>query len=63
MALNKGIWDPKLRGTNIKGTNLKSLRNSLTIPGDPSLQLPKGSRTQIIGLQGPNTMNNIVFGP
>ena len=24
MALNKGIWDPKLRGTNIKGTNLKS---------------------------------------
>ena len=25
MALNKGIWDPKLKGTNIKGTNLKSL--------------------------------------
>ena len=25
MALNKGIWDPKLRGTNIKGTNSKSL--------------------------------------
>ena len=25
MALNKGIWDPKLRGTNIKGTNLKSV--------------------------------------
>ena len=25
MALSKGIWDPKLRGTNIKGTNLKSL--------------------------------------
>ena len=25
MALNKGIWDPELRGTNIKGTNLKSL--------------------------------------
>ena len=25
MALNKGIWDPTLRGTNIKGTNLKSL--------------------------------------
>ena len=25
MALNKGIWDPKLRGTNLKGTNLKSL--------------------------------------
>ena len=25
MALEKGIWDPKLRGTNIKGTNLKSL--------------------------------------
>ena len=26
MALNKGVWDPKLRGTNIKGTNLKSLK-------------------------------------
>ena len=25
MALNKGIWDPKLRGTNTKGTNFKSL--------------------------------------
>ena len=25
MALNKGIWDPEPRGTNIKGTNLKSL--------------------------------------
>ena len=25
MALKKGIWDPKLRSTNIKGTNLKSL--------------------------------------
>ena len=25
LALNKGIWDPKLRGTNIKSTNLKSL--------------------------------------
>ena len=31
MALNKGIWDPKLRGTNIKGTNLKSVR--LKVPG------------------------------
>ena len=29
MALNKGIWDPKLRGTNIKGTNLKSLTLTL----------------------------------
>ena len=28
MALNKGIWDPKLRGTNIKGTNLKLLKES-----------------------------------
>ena len=28
MALNKGIWDPTLRGTNIKGTSLKSLRLS-----------------------------------
>ena len=26
MAFNKGIWDSKPRGTNIKGTNLKSLR-------------------------------------
>ena len=25
MALRNGIWDPKPRGTNIKGTNLKSL--------------------------------------
>ena len=25
MALNKGIWDPKPRGTNIKGTHLKYL--------------------------------------
>ena len=25
MTLNKGIWDPKPRLTNIKGTNLKSL--------------------------------------
>ena len=25
MALKKGIWDPKLRGTNIKRTNVKSL--------------------------------------
>ena len=31
MALNKGISDPQLRGTNIKGTNLKSLR--CRIPG------------------------------
>ena len=30
MALNKGIWDRKLRGTNIKGTNLKTL---ICIPG------------------------------
>ena len=26
MALNKGIWDPKPRATNVKGTNLTSLR-------------------------------------
>ena len=25
MALDKGIWDPKPRIANIKGTNLKSL--------------------------------------
>ena len=28
ITLNKGIWDPKLRGTNIKGTNLKSVINA-----------------------------------
>ena len=36
MALNKGIWDPKLKGTNIKGTNLKSLtirRPKTLLPG------------------------------
>ena len=27
MALNKGIWDPKRKGTNSKGTNLKSLND------------------------------------
>ena len=26
MVLNKGIWDPKPRVTNIRGTNLKSLK-------------------------------------
>ena len=30
MALNQGIWDPKLRGPNIKGTNLKSLTSSMS---------------------------------
>ena len=37
MALNKGIWDPKLRGTNIKGANLKSL--ILRVPGGTVLKL------------------------
>ena len=32
MALNKGIWDPKLRGTKIKGTNLKSLIYWVPVP-------------------------------
>ena len=32
MALNKGIWDPKLRGTNIKGTNLTSLNIACQVP-------------------------------
>ena len=32
MALNKGIWDPKLRGTNIKGTNLTSLTHHTGVP-------------------------------
>ena len=26
MALNKGIWVPRPRATNIKGTNFKSLK-------------------------------------
>ena len=30
MALNKGIWDPKRRGTNIQGTNLKSSRGKVS---------------------------------
>ena len=28
MALDKGIWDPKPRVTNISGTNLKSLKRT-----------------------------------
>ena len=43
MALNKGVWDPKLRGTNIKGTNLKSLidytLHSAHLPDDLHLSL------------------------
>ena len=31
MVLNKGIWDPKPRVTNIKGTNLKSLTIKKTL--------------------------------
>ena len=38
MALSKGIWDPKPRGTNIKGTNLKSLK--VLIPVLPLPQVP-----------------------
>ena len=30
MVLNKGIWEPKPRVTNIKGTNLKSLIYTIT---------------------------------
>ena len=32
MILNKGIWDPRPRVTNIKGTNLKSLTNKSIDP-------------------------------
>ena len=39
MALNKGIWDPKLRGTNIKGTNLKSLIHKPPTPKVPKMAL------------------------
>ena len=42
MALNNGIWDPKLRGTNIKGTNLKSLIGSPTSEGLCSPATDKG---------------------
>ena len=40
MALNQGIWDPRLRGTNIKGTNLKSLNPSI-ISIEPSGSVAK----------------------
>ena len=30
---------------------------------DHGQSVPKGPRTQIIGFWGPNTINNIVFGP
>ena len=33
-GLNEGIWDPKLRGTNIKGTNLKSLKIGIQRTGE-----------------------------
>ena len=35
MALNKSIWDPKLRGTKFKGTNLKSLTLTTTLRPNP----------------------------
>ena len=31
MALNKGTWDPKPRGTNLEGTNLKSLSIGVSV--------------------------------
>ena len=48
MALNKGIWDPKRRGTNIKGTNLQSLilsGSGLGLEG-------QGCRAYGLGLRG-----------
>ena len=39
MALNKGIWDPKPRVTNIKGTNLKSLSDSEGMPNSKTSTL------------------------
>ena len=44
MPLNKGIWDPKLRGTNIKGTNLKSLILKRTVMGTPNSEAQEYSR-------------------
>ena len=43
MALNKGIWDPKLRSTNMKGTNLKSL--TLYLPYTLSPNRPEVEKT------------------
>ena len=31
MVLNKCIWDPKPRVINVKGTNLKSLNESIRV--------------------------------
>ena len=39
LALNKGIWDPKPRVANVKGTNLKSLTSAQTSPLKPVKEL------------------------
>ena len=40
MALNKGIWDPEPRGTNSKGTNLKSLTIGSPFQGSGQTKAP-----------------------
>ena len=50
MALNKGIWDPTARGTNIKGTNLKSLGVALHgVPGAHRSSLALGLMCSVQG--------------
>ena len=48
MALNKGSWDPKLRGTNIKGTNSKSL--VIFVP-KPCTRSPLGYKLKVFDLR------------
>ena len=61
MALNKGIWDPKLRGTHIKGTNLQSLSlefRVLCVLGFRTLN-PKPRAQSQIARMGTNLMYNM----
>ena len=44
MALNKGILDPKLRGTHIKGANLQSLIQRPLCVESISVGLPCGGQ-------------------
>ena len=50
MALNKGIWDPKLRGAIIKGTNLKSLSAEINIT--QSIMLKNSGAGNACGVEG-----------
>ena len=59
-ALNRGV--PIVRLITYVGS--RSGASILIVHGSPHIhskvRIPKGPRTQIIGFQGPNTMNNIV---